>query len=63
MPFAPSAATPRLLQESKRLADENGVSLTLHFNNSANYVNSCLRDTGMRRHSTWRAWAYWARMS
>ena len=48
MPFAPSAATPRLLQESKRLADENGVSLTLHFNNSARYVESCLRDTGMR---------------
>ena len=48
MPFAPSAASPRLLRESKRLADENGVSLTLHFNNSANYVNSCLRDTGMR---------------
>ena len=48
MPFAPSAATPRLLQESKRLADENGVSLTLHYNNSANYVNSCLRDTGIR---------------
>ena len=48
MPFAPSATTPRLLQESKRLADENGVSLTLHFNNSATYVESCLRDTGMR---------------
>ena len=48
MPFAPSAATPRLLQESKRLADENQVSLTLHFNNSARYVESCLRDTGMR---------------
>ena len=48
MPFAPSAATPRLLQESKRLADEHGVSLTLHFNNSPSYVQSCLRDTGMR---------------
>ena len=48
MPFAPSAATPRLLQASKRLADENGVSLTLHYNNSARYVESCLRDTGMR---------------
>ena len=48
MPFAPSAATPRLLQESKRLADANGVSLTLHFNNSANYVQSTLRDHGMR---------------
>ena len=48
MPFAPSAATPRLLQASKRLADEHGVSLTLHFNNSARYVESCLRDTGMR---------------
>ena len=48
MPFGPNFMTPRLLQESKRLADENGVSLTLHFNNSAAYVESCLRDTGMR---------------
>ena len=48
MPFAPSASTPRLLQESKRLSDENGVSLTLHFNNSSSYVESCLRDHGMR---------------
>ena len=48
MPFAPSASTPRLLQESKRLADENGVSLTLHFNNSRSYVESTLRDHGMR---------------
>ena len=48
MPFAPSAASPRLLQESKRLADQHGVSLTLHYNNSAAYVESCLRDTGMR---------------
>ena len=48
MPFGPNFATPRLLQESKRLADEHGVSLTLHFQNSASYVESCLRDTGMR---------------
>ena len=48
MPFGPNFMTPRLLQESKRLADEHGVSLTLHFNNSAGYVQSCLRDTGMR---------------
>ncbi len=48
MPFAPSASTPRLLRESKRLADEYGVSLTLHFNNSSSYVESCLRDHGMR---------------
>ena len=48
MPFGPNFATPRLLQESKRLADENGVSLTLHFNNSASYVESCLKDHGMR---------------
>ena len=48
MPFGPNFATPRLLQESKRLADENGVSLTLHFNNSASYVESTLRETGMR---------------
>ena len=48
MPFGPNFATPRLLQESKRLADEKGVSLTLHFNNSASYVEACLRDHGMR---------------
>lgn len=48
MPFGPNFMTPRLLQESKRLADEHGVSLTLHFNNSANYVQSCLREHGMR---------------
>ena len=48
MPFGPNFATPRLLQESKRLADQQGVSLTLHFQNSASYVESCLRDTGMR---------------
>ena len=48
MPFGPNFATPRLLQESKRLADEHGVSLTLHFNNSRAYVESTLRDHGMR---------------
>ena len=48
MPFGPNFATPRLLQESKRLADDNGVSLTLHFNNSRAHVGSCLRDHGMR---------------
>ena len=48
MPFGPSFATPRLLQESRRLADAYGVSLTLHFNNSRAYVESCLRDHGMR---------------
>ena len=48
MPFGPNFMTPRLLQESKRLADDGGVSLTLHFNNSASYVESSLRDHGMR---------------
>ena len=48
MPFSPNFATPRLLQESKRLADQHGVSLTLHFNNSHAYVESCLRDYNMR---------------
>ena len=48
MPFGPNFATPRLLKESKRLADDNGVSLTLHFNNSRAFVESCLRDHGMR---------------
>ena len=48
MPFSPNFATPRLLQESKRLADQYSVSLTLHFNNSHAYVESCLRDYNMR---------------
>ena len=48
MPFSPNFATPRLLQEAKRLADQYGVSLTLHFNNSHAYVESCLRDYNMR---------------
>ena len=48
MPFGPNFATSRLLQESKSLADDSGVSLTLHFNNSRAYVESCLRDHGMR---------------
>ena len=48
MPFGPNFATPRLLQGSKRLADEHGVSLTLHFNNSPSYVEACLRKHGMR---------------
>ena len=48
MPFGPNFATPRLLQESRRLADANGVSLTLHFNNSRAYVESCLREHGAR---------------
>ena len=48
MPFSPNFATPRLLRESKRLADRHGVSLTLHFNNSASYVQSCLRENGTR---------------
>ena len=48
MPFSPNFATPRLLQESKQLADQYGVSLTLHFNNSHAYVESCLRDYNMR---------------
>ena len=48
MPFGPNFSTPKLLQESKRLADQNGVSLTLHFNNSRAYIESCLRDHGMR---------------
>ena len=48
MPFAPSVCTDELLLACKRLADEYGTGLTLHYNNSPNYVESCLKDSGLR---------------
>ena len=48
MPFSPAYSTTPLLQEAKRLADDHGVGLTLHFTNSFGYVNACLEDFGQR---------------
>ncbi len=48
MPFAPAFATPELLRAAKELADRYGTGMTLHFNNSPQYVRECLRDYGMR---------------
>ena len=48
MPFAPSFASTKLLQEAKRLADHYNTGLTLHFSNSTGYINACLEDYGQR---------------
>ena len=48
MPFAPAFATPELLRAAKGLADRYETGMTLHFNNSPQYVQECLRDYGMR---------------
>ena len=48
MPFAPAWATPELLMAAKGLADEYGTGMTLHFNNSAGYIQECRRDYGLR---------------
>jgi len=48
MPFAPNMCTDELLLECKRLADHYGTGLTLHYNNSPNYVDTCLKETGLR---------------
>ncbi len=48
MPFAPSVCTNELLLACKRLADEHGTGVTLHYNNSQNYVESCLKESGLR---------------
>ena len=48
MPFSPGFASTGLLQEAKRLADHYNTGLTLHFSNSAAYVNCCLEDYGLR---------------
>ena len=48
MPFAPSMCTDELLLACKRLADEHGTGGTLHYNNSPNYVEASLKETGLR---------------
>lgn len=48
MPFSPAYSTPELLVAAKRLADEYQTSLTLHFNNSQRYVETCVSEHGMR---------------
>jgi 5-methylthioadenosine/S-adenosylhomocysteine deaminase len=48
MPFAPTVCSDELLLECKRLADQYGTGLTLHYNNSQNYVEISLRETGLR---------------
>ena len=48
MPFAPNACTDELLTECKRLADQYGTGLTLHYNNGPSYVETSLKETGLR---------------
>ncbi|NQW24663.1 MAG: amidohydrolase [SAR202 cluster bacterium] len=48
MPFAPNFASDELLTECKRLANEYDTGLTLHYNNGQHYVESSLKETGMR---------------
>ena len=48
MPFAPSMCTDELLLACKRLADEHGTGVTLHYNNGPNYVEASLKETGLR---------------
>lgn len=48
MPFSPNFATDELLIACKRLADQYGTGLTLHYNNGQQYVESSVKETGMR---------------
>ena len=48
MPFSPGFSTDGLLVAAKALADQYQTGLTLHFNNSSQYVQQCRRDYGMR---------------
>ena len=48
MPFSPSFCTDELLTACKRLADRYGTGLTLHCNNSQNYVEASLNEWGLR---------------
>jgi cytosine/adenosine deaminase-related metal-dependent hydrolase len=48
MPFSPGFSTPELLVAAKKLADECQTGLTLHYNNSSQYVEACLRQHGKR---------------
>ncbi|MDA0264098.1 MAG: amidohydrolase family protein [Chloroflexi bacterium] len=48
MPFAPNLCSDELLIACKRLADQYGTGLTLHYNNGDNYVQTSLKETGLR---------------
>ena len=48
MPFAPNMCTDELLQSCKRLADNYDTNMTLHYNNGQNYVETNVKETGMR---------------
>ena len=48
MPFSPAFSTQELLVTAKDLADSYQTGLTLHFNNSASYVESCVAQFGKR---------------
>ena len=48
MPFSPNFCSDELLIECKRLADHYGTGLTLHYNNGQNYVETSLKETGLR---------------
>ena len=48
MPFSPNFATDELLTGCKRLADQYATGLTLHYNNGQHYVETSLKESGMR---------------
>ena len=47
MPFAPSMCSDELLRGCKLLADKYGTGMTLHYNNSQNYIDASVTETGM----------------
>ena len=48
MPFSPAFSSPELLLAAKRLADEYCTGLTLHYTNSAQFVEACVSQYGQR---------------
>ena len=48
MPFAPNMCSDELLTACKRLADQYATGMTLHYNNGQNYVETSVKETGMR---------------
>ena len=48
MPFSPALASRQLLQNAREIAEEFHTGLTLHFNNSPQYVRDCLQESGRR---------------
>ncbi len=48
MPFAPNMCSDELLIACKRLADHYDTGITLHYNNGQNYVETSVKETGMR---------------